>query len=352
MKNFYLTAKALTCAVFVSVPLLFCEEALSQDVSDCMDGFAQMQKNVSNSDLSFTAVTGLNTNLYSFTYIHNRVNGESYSLWRSLNGEVAGYALKGLRGYDFNSDRNYKGPLTWRHTQIFDRLFNVETKLSGYTCILTGRTRISGHRATLLRLAPLDDLRYNYVIAADDITMLPLELNVVSPDGFVVMKVNATNLQTGDEVEKFSFDEEALTQFSKSESLNGEAKSAASDIPSKYCTYDSILLETNNHNSAAAAPGSAAAWSELNIPAQFKLLSRGSIKQTDNTFVPFQLFSDGIVTFRVYKNKKSTLIMPAVTNGTLTILRREFGPYEYALVGEVPPQLAESVLARLGASSN
>ena len=70
----------------------------------------------------------------------------------------------------------------------------------------------------------------------------------------------------------------------------------------------------------------------------------------DNVQVPFQTFSDGLVDFRVYKNNPSSLFVPSASNGTLTVLRRSDINHEYAIVGEVPIQLAEMVLKRIPAS--
>ena len=85
---------------------------------------------------------------------------------------------------------------------------------------------------------------------------------------------------------------------------------------------------------------------ESDIPKEYKLVEEGEIED-NGAFVPYQLFSDGLTTFRVYKNAKISVVIPALTNGTISILRKSSGDYEYAVVGEIPILFAESVLSDL-----
>ena len=99
---------------------------------------------------------------------------------------------------------------------------------------------------------------------------------------------------------------------------------------------------TNKASSKKKVP----VWRELNIPTVYTLIDSGSFNDGGKECL-YQEFSDGITSFRVYRNQKSTVYYPVLTNGTITIVRKNSSRFEYSVVGEVPVPLAEYVLARI-----
>lgn len=87
-------------------------------------------------------------------------------------------------------------------------------------------------------------------------------------------------------------------------------------------------------------------WPELNIPEVYTIIASGPFAQGGNQCF-YQEFSDGITSFRVYRNQRSTNFYPALSNGSISCVRKNTLHHEYAVVGEVPVALAEFVLAKI-----
>lgn len=287
----------------------------------CLDSFHALQKNFAASNLEFTAMSGDARTIVPLTYIHARKDGRSYSLWKTLNGEVSGYALRDGKGFDFNRDRSYTGPLTWHTTQIFDRFFSEGTKLRSYNCLIAGRSRISGYKAALLRFVPEDGLRYGYVLAYDEDEMLPVELMMTAPSGMVVSRISATSIK----------------------------KSSTPSFPVDDETFD--LHEGRAAQQQKLPDSPLDPWDFLVIPPDFVMTDSGVLKFKDGEVSPYQVFSDGLTDFRIYINSKSSLYLPAVNTGSLTVFRKADQNREYAVTGEIPLALAEEILSKVKGDS-
>ena len=265
---------------------------------------------LSNVKAKMLLVEGNNASLYSL--VHNFNNLMPYSMWESLNGEVQGYVLRSGSGIDYNLDRNIYSPLSWHPTQIWDRIFDENIDFKSFSCVMTGRVRLAGYKATLIRLVPQDGLRYTYLIARDDDSLMPIELIILNPDGSLVSKITAIGYEKTDA--KFPIDDEIINDNIASRSIKKK---------------DSV-------------------WKELNIPKAFKLQDFGKIIiDSKGNESLYQEFSDGITSFRVYKSPRMSLYVPAISHGSISIYRQNKSNYEYAVVGEVSMNLCESVLSKL-----
>ena len=60
---------------------------------------------------------------------------------------------------------------------------------------------------------------------------------------------------------------------------------------------------------------------------------------------PYQQFSDGVFSFRVYINSITSMILPEVSAGVLNVYRMHDANREYAIVGDIPMELAKNVLS-------
>ena len=280
----------------------------------CFSAFNELRTNYLKAEKQMTVSVSNSSGMTLHRLLHIYKDNKSISYWENLNGEIRGYALKGDVGFDFNQDKEYAGQLTWHQTLIWDRLFNSDTDLTGFSCVLTGRTRVAGQKVSLIRLAPKDSYRYGYLIAKDDVSALPVELAVLSPNSGIITKITVNSVSP---VDGLNLDLSVFDNLSEQNSVNNKEENSFLEI-----------------------------WPELNIPKEYKLVEEGEIED-NGAFVPYQLFSDGLTTFRVYKNAKTSVVIPALTNGTISILRKSSGDYEYAVVGEIPILFAESVLSDL-----
>ena len=280
----------------------------------CFSAFNELRGSYLKAEKQMTVSVSNSSGMTLHRLLHIYKDNKSISYWENLNGEIRGYALKGDVGFDFNQDKEYAGPLTWHQTLIWDRLFNSDTDLTGFSCVLTGRTRVAGQKVSLIRLAPKDSYRYGYLIAKDDVSAMPVELAVLSPNSGIITKITVNSVS---HVDGLNLDLSVFDNLSEQNSVNNKEENSFLEI-----------------------------WPELNIPKEYKLVEEGEIED-NGALVPYQLFSDGLTTFRVYKNAKTSVVIPALTNGTISILRKSSGDYEYAVVGEIPILFAESVLSDL-----
>ena len=292
--------------------------AATRSDAACFGNFRAVRQSISGSAVEYTIISGDPRGMFPLTFLHRRQGGRSYSLWKTLNGEVSGYALRDGRGFDFNRDRSYTGPLTWHPTQIFDRLFAEGTEVSGYNCLISGRSRISGYKTALLRFVPEDGMRYGFVVAYDEESMLPVELMITEPSGMLVYKISATSIKKAP-AGPFPVTDEAFDRFE----------------------------ERQQQAEASARPARLDPWDFLVIPPHFAMTGRGVLKFPDGEVSPYQVFSDGLTDYRIYINSKSSLYLPAVSSGTLTVFRKSDSNREYAVTGEIPLVLAEEILSKV-----
>ena len=202
-------------------------------------------------------------------------------------------------GFDFNQDHNSASTLSGIRDPPLGSPPQSRYGFKDYNCMIAGRTRLADRKVTLLRFAPADDLRYSYVIAKDEDNGLPVELNVINPNGNLVVKISSTNTVINHNGH-FIYNDEIFDRFE--------------------------LLKKAPKN-AEAKP-----WAILNIPKQFKLQEESSVLIGDSE-VAYQRYSDGLTDFRVFRNRAQSLYVPSALNGTLTVLRRSDRNYEYAVVG-------------------
>lgn len=75
-----------------------------------------------------------------------------------------------------------------------------------------GRTRLAGRKVTVIRMSPVDDVRYSYVISKDDDTSLPVEFVVLSPAQIVASKFTVSAVHSASS-ENLSFPDESFDRI-------------------------------------------------------------------------------------------------------------------------------------------
>ncbi len=309
IKSFIKTAGAVTLAV-----LFFSDQAVADNSGQCVALYDSVKSAYTDRDFEATVIDNDQTQMQLYALAHFNKNSVSYSTWKSLNNEIAGYALRQDKGFDYNHNQSYIGPLSWHQTQIWDRIFSKGRNLSGYDCTIVGRTRLAGRRVTVIRMSPVDDVRYSYVISKDDDTSLPVELVVLTPSQIVASKFTISAVHSVSS-ENLSFPDETFDRIEK------------------------LSKKKNKKNLVS--------WPELTIPKPFTIVDEGIQKQADGKELDYQSFTDGMVEFKVYKNSVSSLNIQSATDGTLTVLRRNSVKNEYAVVGEIPLELSTIVLSKI-----
>lgn len=373
-------------------------DTTTSNVDLCWQSFEQIRQQVTGNNLQSVIIQSDSKGLIPYVTLHqHNEQEENYNLWQTLNGEVRGYATKEGYGFDYTTSLSQITPLTWHPTFIWDTLFSSHKPLKNYSCVLTGRTRIMGKRATLLRMIPQEGLRYSYVIAKEDESHFPVELAVVDSRGSVAMRLTVMDSrvimgmdfpiknEVFDKLRKgLQVDSSILPNATESEialtsntiqaqqTTQGHAGLTANQPSEK-----NIFIESDNAKQAVESslaeglsditrPTPAATmtgskpqpalisddiqkltpWPELNIPREFQIIGEDVYPQAGEHCI-YQEYSDGITSFRVYKNTISTIRFHVLNNVTLTVLRRNSSRYEYTVVGELPLALAEHIISQV-----
>ncbi len=309
MKRFFeITAGVVCTAVF-----LFLNTASASDVEQCELDFNSLKDTYVNSNIEATVIQSAQSEMEPLSLVHLNKNGIPYTTWKSLNNEVSGYSIRKNKGFDYNQNRGFVGPLIWHQTLIWDKIFSNESNLNGYDCSILGRTRLAGRKVTVLRLSPVDEIRYGFIVSKDADTNLPVELAVISPNQSVVAKFTVTAVHS----------------------------TAALNLSFPDETFDRIEKMSKTEESSPTA------WSELVIPTNFSIKRQGEEESSEGNKISYQIFSDGIVEFKVYKNNKSSLNIVSATDGTLSVMRKNSKFNEYAVVGEIPLDLCSLILSKI-----
>lgn len=385
-----------TVSVFFGLSCIFAPSYAAEDFANsvCIDSFNLTRSKFQKSNTQSILVLSWDNMFLPFiTFQGPGKNDVQYSLWQTLNGDIRGYATRDGKGFDFVNNLESSVPLAWHPTFIWDRLFSSTIPLKNFTCVLTGRTRIMGKRVSILRLVPQEGLRYSYVIAKEDENDFPVELSVLDTHGNLASRITTidSRIVAGidfpikdyefDAIEEqfsaqvYSNSQEAVlgmdplydkganlqknTQSSSElNSLNKEQSTLPLNTPEKsLANTQSNLQETNsnleqsvnNREVAKATPSlkpKLTIWSELQIPNPYQIIGGGKCQNLGAQCL-FQEFSDGITSFRVYRNQRSTVYYPVLNNGLLTIVRKNNYQYEFSVVGEVPVALGEYVLEHI-----
>lgn len=372
-------------------PALYPSKGLS-----CIDSFNETRSKVLGSNTQSILMLSSPNGISPYITLQTTSDEKRrYILWQTLNGEIRGYALRDGKGFDYTNSANTPLPLSWHPTLIWDNLLSSNKEPRNYSCVLTGRTRVMGKRVSLLRLIPQEGLRYSFMIAKEDESDFPVELTIIDHEGKVASRftVMDSRIITGVTfpVPDSVFDSVEITEQPNIPALNssltgsahsdpvqetenglGQAQNLSDRISQQELTsrgrnsdetiQRSLPAPTESAGATVAGSGtedgvqqqglnnalSFKSWPELNIPTVYNIVAEGRFNEGGQECF-YQEYSDGLTSFRVYRNRISTIYYPVLTNGTISIVRKQNNSYEYSVVGEVPVSLAEFVLARIGA---
>lgn len=382
---------------------------VSQDASSlCMESFNETRARVMSSTTQSVIVLTGDSNISPYITLQSSAsNGNHYVLWQSLNGDVRGYALRNGKGFDYTNSALNTMPLTWHPTLIWDNLFGSQKELKNYSCVLTGRTRVMGKRVSLIRLIPQEGLRFSFILAKEDESDFPVELTIIDSKGIVASRlttmesriiggidfpikdsifenalsnrhqhlktneqdvlsnkqINSTNLKETSKIisdkviisndlsasHELSTEEKGGNKTSLGEIVSNDNQSAGASLNkdgSDSSFVKSISEQEKEHLLTGVTNEQELVWPELNIPSVYNLVAHGKYIEGGPECI-YQEFSDGITSFRVYRNKRSSIFYPVLTNGSLSIFRKNSINYEYSVVGEVPLSLSEYVLTKV-----
>ena len=364
--------------------------AADSAISSCISSFNETRERVLNANTQSVILHSNANGIAPYIALQSiGENGSHYVLWQSLNGDIKGYALREGKGFDYANNANTPLPLAWHPTLIWDHIFGSDKELKNYSCVLTGRTRVMGKRVSLLRLIPQEGLRYSFLIAKEDESDFPVELSVIDPKGGIVSRLTTMDSRIVVGVE-FPISDSIFDRIEQSQQEgwlgqehpvmaagNTHSWSALSDdvraakpaaieeaaraaeagagkdqaalelvLPSPTVSAGATVSASESQAAKKKKGEPLKAWPELNIPSVYTIIASGQFNQGGSQCF-YQEFTDGLTSFRVYRNQRSTTFYPVLSNGSISIVRKNTMRHEYAVVGEVPVTLAEFVLTKI-----
>lgn len=390
----------LICLGFTLTSGSVLAETHENSIDLCWKSFEQTRSRVADASSQSVIVQTDSKGLIPYVALHNsNERGENYNLWQTLNGDIRGYALKEDFGFDYATSLSQVTSLTWHPTLIWNSLFSSKKPLKNYSCVLTGRTRVMGKRVSLIRLIPQEGLRYSYIIAKEDESDFPVELTISDAKGNAAMRLTVMESRIIMGMD-FPIKDEVFEQIKQGQSIDSTLlNNAVSELNlgSSNLTSNSLsktIADHNNNDTQSSLwqsnessqkqeqgdrdsllsqkladmtkptpaatmtgglpqkhliesnPSKLKPWPDLHIPNVFKIIGQDDFPEGGDNCI-YQEYSDGLTSFRVYRNDPSTIHFPLLNNATLTIFRKNSSNHEYTVVGELPVSLAEHILSKI-----
>lgn len=267
-----------------------------------------------NYEMVFINITGIG--IESLRYRHAVVDNQEFAQLLQMDGpsrevlmrgsEISYFFEQGLEPFTILGDRIVDG-LPAIALANFDRLDDY------YNFTLLGRTRIANRTCKTIRISAKDGLRYSYVVWLDEITNLPLQIELLGHNGETLEQFRVLSLIVGDEVRTSmlglaTLKLPPLLEIPKSENMELE-------------------------------------WSASWLPQGFEQITQGrKMLPAIQTQVESRLYSDGLFSFTIS-------IMPAERNnasqylhqGRRTIHSEVRNGHEIFIVGELPLTTAKRI---------
>ena len=328
------------------------DEAPVSSGLSCIESFHETRSKVLGNNLQSVLMLSSTNGVAPYITLQTKSDDDRrYILWQTLNGEIRGYALRDGKGFDYTNSAGTPLPLSWHPTLIWDNLFNSNKEPRNYSCVLTGRTRVMGKRVIITGVTfPVSDDIFDRL----EQTQLPMPSSLGQNSSLTGTVHESTDTVT-QEAPQGSWQAQNFKDrvARQGPAAGGRDNSIQLVLPepteSAGATVDGGGLSDgvqsrHDLNNAVALKR----WPELNIPTVYNIVAEGRFDEGGPDCI-YQEYSDGLTSFRVYRNRVTTIYYPVLTNGTISIVRKQNSRYEYSVVGEVPVNLAEFVLARIGA---
>lgn len=309
MKQFWLSFGFLAGSLLIS-PIASAQQDTSEAMLQQMSSATQSL----NYELAYINITKLG--IESLRYRHALVNKVSLAQLLQmdgprrevlLRGREVSYFEPGLEPFTLNGDHIVDSlpALIFADIKKIDRYYNF---------ISVGRARVTDRPTEVIRVVSRDGLRYSYVVWIDEVTRLPLRVDLLDRDG------------------------ETLEQFRViSFSLDDEIQSSMATVQQLSLPPLLSLPQTETVKFG---------WQANWLPQGFKEISR-SRRTLPTLSVPVEsrLFSDGLFSFSVNISPANAGVgsNQFLRQGRKTIHTETRNGIDITVVGELPPSTAKQV---------
>ncbi len=266
-------------------------------------------------------------------FSHGVVGGREYRHLLYLNGLPMGYFTRDGDIYYFRAGSPVEKVSHGVSPFLPDRLstIDLDALYKNYVPVVTGRSRIAGRDALMVRLSPRANDRYGYMLYLDEETRILLQVDVINPlESSVEEYYLAAHFAPADEPSKviLSIDNGFRKQFPGADPgdlANAPAPGAA--------------------GKRSGGEKGGIVWKLSYVPPGYELVyADRSVVPGTETEADHLLFSDGISDFSAYRIKAlEGRSIKIIRQGATNLLRQPRGDREIIVAGDIPLETAEKI---------
>jgi sigma-E factor negative regulatory protein RseB len=203
-----------------------------------------------------------------------------------------------------------------RHSFLLDLPNDLGELSRNYALDLGGTETIAQRQARLVKIRPLDDLRYGRRLWVDVDTKLPLKFELLDENGQVL--------------ELMAFSSLSVEEFIPAKEL---APTTVYDASWQVRRHEALPAETLN-------------WTLDNVPDGFRLMAYTRQKRgPENRTIDHILLGDGFAFVSIYIDHlmRGDIMAQPRKVGAINAYTRKFGDYLVTVMGEVPPKTVQVI---------
>ena len=255
--------------------------------------------------------------------IVHRVSGEGVSeRLQSMDGSGREFIRKGNQLICYLPDRRTvlveKSPDAGL---LLGALPNIDAALAGqYEVRQLAHTRVSGRSARLIAITPMDQLRYGYQVWIDEVTAMPLKMQLRDARGKVIEQIVFTDLVLPAHI------------------TDSELAPSVDARDYRWVQQDATMAD---------APGLSVSWQADALPPGFRMTASAR-QMLPGGLAEHLVFSDGLASVSVFVEHgpgpdTQRLSDDAASMGSSSAYSVTLQGYRITAVGEVPPETVRAI---------
>lgn len=297
--------------------IAFCSfNVVASETISAQQWLQQMSEAQKRQNYQFTFVQSGSMGLDIYRYSHLTQKDKSAAQLVSLNG-VKREILRRQNLVSYFQTNSQ--PFTIESTQIIDAFPSVwfadfDKLTAYYDFIDMGKNRVADRLARVVRIAPKDDFRNQYIVFIDEQSKLLLRSDLLDRNGDLIEQFQVVSLYNLDDTAEFETYLENVQ-------------------------YPPVLINDNKSPKMSR-------WQLVWLPAGFNLISEDVHSDEQNQeAIESRLYSDGLFSFTVYVADK---IVPNQLENSWqlsgnTIYSLNIGEKEITVIGQIPSTVAKRI---------
>ncbi len=304
--------KLIKRAVLILLVLPICVVADTLPVLDGNYWLGKIQDSYKTRNFELTmAQATVIANIEPITFTHGVVDNRAFSHWVYLNGIPSGHLILENAVMHFMAGQEPFVVHDSSQPTVFTRIQTIELPelLKSYEPLVTGKQRIAGRDAIILRLSALGHDRYSYDLAIDETSGILMQVITQDPNDKLIESFVAMRLDI----------------FEEPSEIIKRVSSTQVEIPSN--------AQVSNNEDLT--------WHLTFVPQGFqRVFSQKYMLSRSNMPIEHQIYSDGLVEFSVYKIASiGSMEFPIVKQNGTNLYRQPLpnnSRFEIIVIGDLP----------------